>query len=117
MDKKLLKKLKTKLKEAEKTLTRNLKYIAKEDKKPEGDYDTKFPRVGRSLDESATEVNIYQSTLPVEHTLEKTLLAVKEALLKIKKGGYGICEKCGRKIDPKRLEVIPEAKTCLKCKK
>ncbi|HEB01583.1 MAG TPA: hypothetical protein ENI16_01135 [Candidatus Portnoybacteria bacterium] len=117
MDKKLLKKLETKLKGAEKTLTRDLKYIAKKDKRLEGDYDTKFPQIGRSLDESATEVNIYQSTLPVEHALEKTLLAVKEALLKIRKGGYGICEKCDRKIDPKRLEAIPEAKTCLKCKK
>jgi len=33
----------------------------------------------------------------------------------IEKGEYGICEKCGKKIDEERLLACPEAKTCLKC--
>jgi len=39
------------------------------------------------------------------------------ALEKIKKGNYGICEKCGGEIEIERLEVIPEAQFCKKCKK
>ena len=38
-------------------------------------------------------------------------------LEKIKKGKYGICEKCGKEIPLERLEVSPEARFCLKCEK
>jgi RNA polymerase-binding transcription factor DksA len=39
------------------------------------------------------------------------------ALEKIKKGNYGICEKCQREIEIDRLEAIPEARFCKKCKR
>ena len=34
---------------------------------------------------------------------------------KIKTNTYGICESCGKEIDPKRLEIIPYARNCIKC--
>jgi len=49
--------------------------------------------------------------------LELKLKNVDLALEKIKKGKYGICEKCGKEIEEKRLEVYPEARLCQKCKK
>jgi RNA polymerase-binding transcription factor DksA len=39
------------------------------------------------------------------------------ALEKIKKGNYGICEKCGKEIEIDRLEAIPEARFCKNCKR
>jgi len=39
------------------------------------------------------------------------------ALEKIKKGKYGVCESCGKKISQKRLKISPEARLCLKCRK
>jgi DnaK suppressor protein len=45
----------------------------------------------------------------------KKLLAIDEALDKIKKGGYGICEECGEKIGAGRLRVMPLAKHCVEC--
>ncbi len=40
---------------------------------------------------------------------------VDKALGKIEQGSYGICEECGQKIDPARLEIYPEATTCMNC--
>ncbi|HEB82427.1 MAG TPA: TraR/DksA family transcriptional regulator [Gammaproteobacteria bacterium] len=45
----------------------------------------------------------------------QTLNQVNAALLRIERGEYGICEKCGEQIDPKRLEALPFATTCINC--
>ncbi len=93
--------------------------IASKDEKLKGDYDTRFPDFGtpQSTDESALEVTAYESALPLEYALELRLADINKALEKIKNGQYGQCEKCGESIDPKRLEVIPEAKYCIKHQK
>lgn len=40
---------------------------------------------------------------------------VKKALARIETGEYGICEKCGDKIEENRLEAIPDTFLCSKC--
>lgn len=52
----------------------------------------------------------------LEDKLEERLIFVNQALNRIKKGIYGICGKCGKPIDLKRLEIRPESKFCVKCK-
>jgi len=52
-----------------------------------------------------------------EEKLKKDLKEIEAALAKIKKGTYGICNNCGKKIDEKRLEVKPQAIYCLSCEK
>ncbi|MCX6783585.1 MAG: TraR/DksA family transcriptional regulator [candidate division WWE3 bacterium] len=47
--------------------------------------------------------------------LAKTKLQVDKALGRVKSGQYGKCERCGQKIDPKRLEIDPAATLCIKC--
>lgn len=42
---------------------------------------------------------------------------IKNALLKIREGSYGRCEKCGQKIEPLRLICLPTAKYCISCSK
>jgi len=41
---------------------------------------------------------------------------IDEALDRIDGGGYGTCERCGKEIDPRRLEALPSATLCLACK-
>ncbi len=41
---------------------------------------------------------------------------IDNALSQIKKGKYGVCENCGRKINKQRLMAIPFVSLCLKCK-
>ena len=44
------------------------------------------------------------------------LTELDEALERIKDGTYGMCVICDEPIHPHRLEAIPYAKLCLKCK-
>ncbi len=57
----------------------------------------------------------HERTVVLEDRLKKDLVEIETALVKIKKGTYGKCERCGLAIDIKRLEVKPQALYCLKC--
>jgi len=121
MDEKFLKEAKQKLEKEREILEKELKQFAKENSKVKGDWSTKFPHfnggVGsQRLEEAADEVEEYLTLLPIESRLELELQAVNSALEKIKKGGYGKCEKCKKDIPLERLKVYPPARTCLECK-
>ncbi|MCL3861829.1 TraR/DksA C4-type zinc finger protein [Actinotalea sp. K2] len=55
-----------------------------------------------------------QSDALVQHARAR-LDEVAAARARLARGSYGICEVCGRPIDPERLEVRPTARTCLTC--
>jgi DnaK suppressor protein len=44
------------------------------------------------------------------------ILAIEDALRRIKSGEYGICLECGAEIGKKRLTAVPWAQFCLKCR-
>ena len=48
---------------------------------------------------------------------EITLREIDDALDRIDKGGYGICDNCDKKIPAPRLRAKPQAKYCIECKK
>jgi RNA polymerase-binding transcription factor DksA len=48
-------------------------------------------------------------------TLETRMKEVNEALARIENGTFGVCNKCGIKIEEKRLEANPAANTCFAC--
>lgn len=120
-EKEFIKKQKKELEEKKKKLEKTLSSFAKK-KSTNGFYNwqTKFPDFGEWVDkkeESADEIEEYANLLPVEYRLELKVLDIKRALEKINRGeGYGICEKCGKKITQRRLKIIPETKFCSKCK-
>jgi len=47
----------------------------------------------------------------------KRLVELKHAEEMMKKGKYGVCERCNKDIPQARLELVPEAKYCIECKK
>jgi len=47
---------------------------------------------------------------------KKELEEINEALKRIEKGTYGICEMCDEPIQKARLEIKPYAKYCIICK-
>jgi len=51
----------------------------------------------------------------MESGLAQEMEAIREALIKMQKGTYGICERCGEEITYERLEALPLARLCLKC--
>lgn len=40
---------------------------------------------------------------------------IDDAFTRLKEGTYGICEECGEPINPKRLRIVPFARTCVDC--
>lgn len=56
------------------------------------------------------EVEIYE----VEN-ISNIIFEIDEAILRIERETYGICEKCKNEIGKERLEILPFAKLCIKC--
>ncbi|MDD4984267.1 MAG: TraR/DksA C4-type zinc finger protein [Dehalococcoidales bacterium] len=44
------------------------------------------------------------------------LVEVERALAKLDEGTYGLCDSCGKRIPPGRLQVIPQTTMCVDCK-
>lgn len=47
--------------------------------------------------------------------LRSEILAITEALCRIRAGTYGSCTRCGGEIDPKRLAMEPAVALCIVC--
>lgn len=64
-----------------------------------------------------TEVFMKEQDLGFRLNLEDKIAEIDLSLQKIDEGTFGQCEKCAGEIDEERLELIPYAKTCIKCSK
>ena len=67
-------------------------------------------------EEEATESLELEKRLALEKQIRDQLADVEHALHKFEEGTYGLCESCGQSIDPARLEALPQAKLCIRCK-
>lgn len=65
----------------------------------------------------ASDLFARESVLTSEKELEVHATAVEDALRRLRRGTYGICEDCGRAIPKERLEVLPEAARCVGCQR
>jgi DnaK suppressor protein len=86
--------------------------------------------IGRSRDESTGGVSSYSvhpadgatDSMEVEKAYMigassgEILEEIDEAIASIDKGDYGKCGECGEAIPMERLEAVPYAKLCIKCK-
>ncbi len=67
------------------------------------------------IDTASSEVNL--AFVGRLRERERGLLAkIEEALAKIDRGVYGLCQNCGEEIGMKRLEARPVAELCIDCK-
>ena len=67
-------------------------------------------------EEGATEATEFQKRLALESRLRSLLDEVEHAMAKFEAGTYGLCDACGKPINPERLEALPQARLCLNCK-
>ena len=70
--------------------------------------------IGDEGDRADTERTHEISVLLSLRDKEK-LLAIEEALEKLREGTYGVCEECGDEIGPGRLKAMPLARLCVPC--
>ena len=57
----------------------------------------------------------WEMCLALKQRAESKAQSLEVALRRAESGGYGICELCGRAIDPARLAIVPHAKRCVAC--
>jgi len=67
-------------------------------------------------DEQATETSELERRRALEKRLRDQMVEIEHALHKKDQGTYGLCDFCGRSIEPARLEALPQANLCLGCK-
>jgi DnaK suppressor protein len=108
-----LKELRKHLEDEKKHLTQELEQIKAAGQTP----DTR--REGSPFgkrEEEATEALELEKRLAMDKKISEQLNAVEHALEKFDKGTYGLCDICGQPIEEGRLEALPQASVCMKCK-
>jgi len=112
-DKEFIKKMEEKLEKHLTHINREMEEIAVKNK--DGNWIPKFIDWGDRWDESAEEQAAYEEKLSHLKNIISIKTKIENALDKINKGTYGVCENCNHEISKERLKVIPEASTCLEC--
>lgn len=98
------------LKQEEKRLKKTGKNLEKEDP---------FNDVTR-VDDNAVDTDVieqmeHERVSATKMSVNRSLVAVRKTLTRIKLGKYGICEKCHKMIDTDRLAIKPTADHCIAC--
>jgi YteA family regulatory protein len=73
-------------------------------------YDNHPGDVAREVFERSKDFSLRENALLI-------VGAIDEALEKMEKGTYGICDACGSEITAERLEAVPYTTLCIRCKK
>jgi len=81
--------------------------------------DTDLHKREEPLSADFAEQVVEQENMDVLYALESEgraeLQKVERALLRIERGEYSVCSRCGKEIAPQRLEAVPHADTCIHC--
>lgn len=67
------------------------------------------------FEENAQKDGLLEPMSEIDDSQDARLDAITDALKKIESGRYGRCERCGRQIEPKRLDALPWATLCSAC--
>lgn len=110
---------KSKLEDELKTLEKELSSVGRKNPDNPADWEAKPADITPdTADETelADSIEEFETNTAILKELEIRYNEVKEALARIEKGTYGVCETDGEKIEEERLLANPAAKTCLKHK-
>lgn len=76
---------------------------------------TSPPEAHRQPSESPVDDVAFDLEFHDRQAVSERLARVALALARLDAGTYGICEECGRPIEPKRLDHDPAVLLCLEC--
>ena len=57
----------------------------------------------------------WEMCLALKQRAENRARALEVAIRKTEEGDYGLCEVCGKQIDPARLAILPHTRRCITC--
>ncbi len=69
----------------------------------------------QDLADKASSAYTKEFLYSLSNTDREALQRVDEALVRIRKGTYGVCAECGEDLNRKRLEAVPWASHCISC--
>lgn len=72
--------------------------------------------LGNHMADDATDLFEQEKNLALLQHTDRLLEKMQAALHRIEQGEYGRCVSCGEAIDEARLESLPHAALCLRCK-
>lgn len=67
------------------------------------------------FEEQAVELENDQVLDALDTQIRAEMKQIEQTLAQMNDGAYGVCEGCGKKIAPKRLEALPHAIRCISC--
>lgn len=117
MNKRDLQKFEAKLIEERKRCLEELGHLESEElminqKEASGDLSSySFHMADQGSDTMEREKNVF-----LVSSKGNDLYEIDQALLRIKDGKYGDCIRCGKEIERERLEAMPHARLCIKCR-
>lgn len=102
-----------------KYLLRQQREVDKNLKEVEEDDPAKSPALAESSEPGTDSyiADTHSRNVVLGQQLKSAKTSIKTALLKIRKGDYGKCEKCTMQIEIGRLLAMPTAQYCVSCSK
>ncbi|MCD6286776.1 MAG: TraR/DksA C4-type zinc finger protein [Anaerolineae bacterium] len=68
-----------------------------------------------SMGEGDPAITEWELNLTLLRRLKVEYEQFQRAIARMETGTYGICEHCGKRINPDRLAVLPDATLCVEC--
>jgi RNA polymerase-binding transcription factor DksA len=69
------------------------------------------------VDDAASDLIERDKMQALIFSLERKIESIDHAIDQAQVIGYGICELCGKPIEPERLEIFPETTLCIDCRR
>lgn len=70
-----------------------------------------------AADEADFDAFEREKTWALIQAVQRKLESIEHTMDLARAGAYGICQNCGVRIDPARLEILPDARFCLTCQR
>lgn len=71
--------------------------------------------LAKDFEDQATQTENDQVLDYLGNAARKEIAQIKQAIERIDRGEYGICQSCGEQISKERLKVVPYSNLCIKC--
>jgi DnaK suppressor protein len=71
--------------------------------------------VAQDLVDKAESSYTKEFLLSLSDTERNQLMLIDEALRRLERDGFGLCQLCGQEIGKKRIEALPWTPTCIHC--
>lgn len=116
MDKKDLKRFENRLLEERELLLKDIEHLEEETSNPQREASGDLSAYSFHMADGATDANEREKAFHLASRDTRLLYHIDQALQRIHKGAYGLCETCNEEIAHARLDVVPHARLCLPCK-